>query len=178
MVIYATDKLHHRAQAYDLLAHGAQEFWGLEALPSMARTPEGKPFFPDFPERHFNLSHSGTFALCALDDTPVGADIQIINPNWRSGLPRRVCSPEELRWLEEQPDRLRAFALLWAMKEARSKYTGTGLKTGVREISVPLPHAGETLHLHDGLWFRIYAGDGWRAAVCGEQEPPEELIWL
>ena len=177
MVIYATDKIENRAQAYDLLARAAREVWGFPELPPIERTPDGKPFFPHFPDHHFNLSHSGTFALCALDDGPVGVDIQIVKDSWRDGLPKRVCSPGELEWLEGQSHRREAFALLWALKEARVKYEGTGLRTGVREISVPLPAQGQSLYLHDGLWFRVYRGEGWMAAACGEQEPPENLIW-
>ena len=177
MVIYATDKMEHRAQAYDLLSRGAKAYWDWAELPSIARTPEGKPFFPAFPGHHFNLSHSGSFALCALDTAPVGVDIQIVKDNWREGLPKRVCAPHELAWLEGQSDRRGAFAQLWALKEAQVKYTGDGLQ-GVREISVPLPQGDQTLYRHDGLWFRIYSGDGWRAAVCGEQEPPKKLIWV
>ena len=177
MVIYATDKLNRRGQAYDLLTHAAREVWGWDALPRMERAPEGKPFFPGFPEHHFNLSHSGSFALCALDDAPIGADIQIVKDSWREGLPKRVCSPAELAWLEGQSDRWSAFALLWALKEARGKYHGTGLSAGVREISVPLPADGQSVYRHEGLWFGIYEGDGWKAAVCGEHRPPEKLIW-
>lgn len=178
MVLYATDNLKNQADAYALLSQGASEVWGLDVLPSMERAPNGKPFFPAFPACCFNLSHSGAFALCALDDAPVGADIQIVKDSWRDALPRRVCSPEELAWLEVQSDRWASFALLWTLKEARAKFAGTGLQTGVREISVPLPRGEQTLYRHDGLWFRIYAGNGWRAAVCGEHEPPEELFWV
>ena len=177
MVIYATDKIENRAQAYDLLSQGADAVWGFQELPFTERTSSGKPFFPDFPDHHFNLSHSGSFALCALSDSPVGVDIQIVRDSWRDALPRRVCAPHELEWLEEQSAYWDAFALLWALKEARGKYTGKGLRAA-REISVPLPAAGRSLYLHDGLWFRIYTGEGWQAAVCGEEEPPEELIWV
>ena len=178
MVICATDKMEHRAQAYDLLNHGARVCWGWDALPAMERSPDGKPFFPDFPHHHFNLSHSGSFALCALDDAPIGVDIQSVKDNWREGLPKRVCAPAELEWLDAQSDYWAAFALIWALKEARVKYEGTGLRPGVREISVPLPGGAETLYRHEGLWFRVYKGDGWMAAACGEHEPPEELIWV
>lgn len=177
MVVYASDSIENRAGAYALLTTAVQTVWGFEELPELERTEDGKPYFPDFPEHHFNLSHSEPYALCALDDAPVGADIQIVKPNWREGLPARVCSPEQLRWLEEQDDRRRSFALLWALKEARVKYTGTGLRVGIREISVPLPNAKETLYRHDGLWFRVYRGEDWMAAVCGENPPPEQLIW-
>ena len=108
----------------------------------------------------------------------MGVDIQIIKDSWRDALPRRVGAPHELEWLDRQSHCWGAFALLWALKEARVKYDGRGLGAGVREISVPLPKGEETLYRHDGLWFRIYGGENWKAAACGEHEPPEDLIWV
>ena len=178
MVVYAADKLNHREQAHGLLLRAAHETWNFKELPSIDRTVDGKPFFSDHPDHHFNLSHSGALALCALDSAPAGADIQIVKDSWRDALPRRVCSPNELEWLKEQCDFWPSFTLLWTLKEARAKYTGTGLKSGVRGISIPLPIPEQSLYRHDGLWFRIYTGTGWKAAVCGETEPPEQLIWV
>lgn len=177
MVVYATH-VETRTQAHALLARASALEWGLSPLPDMAKTAEGKPFFPNFPQYQFNLSHSGPHALCALDSGRVGADIQVIRRDLRENLPRRVCSPEELAWLDGQHDRWAGFALLWALKEARGKYDGRGLAAGVRELSVPLPQEGESLYRHDGLWFRIYQSEGYMAAVCGENPPCGELIWL
>ena len=100
MVIYGARDLTARSQARDLLAQAAAAEWGLSPLPDIARHPGGKPYFPDHPSLHFNLSHSGGLALCALDAAPVGVDIQVVK-TLRPALPRRVCSPEELAWLEE-----------------------------------------------------------------------------
>lgn len=177
MWVYASNNIKNRDGAYALLTRAAEAVWALSPLPVLGRSADGKPYFPGFPNYHFNLSHSEPYALCALDDSPVGVDIQRVRDDLRPGLPRRVCSPEELVWLDCQGNRWRAFALLWALKEARVKYTGTGLKAGIRETSVPLPETGKTLYPHEGLWFRVYGGEDWTAAVCGEQEPPGELIW-
>ena len=108
----------------------------------------------------------------------MGADIQIVKSTWRDGLHRRVCSPAELDWLEQQEDRWSAFALLWCMKEAKVKYTGTGLRAEIRSIAVPLPEPGNNLYSKDNIWFRIFSGDDWQAAVCAQTPPPEEIIWL
>ena len=41
----------------------------------------GKPQLIDFPQVHFNLSHSGDWALCVIsDDGPVGVDIEVVRP--------------------------------------------------------------------------------------------------
>lgn len=178
MVVWATDKLHTRTDAYALLERAARAVWDLPALPALERLEGGKPYFPARPDCCFNLSHSAPYGLCALDSAPVGADVQTVKTTWREGLPRRVCSPEELAWLSEQPDRWRAFALLWALKEARVKYSGEGLRREIRSIAVPLPQEGESLCPFEGLWFRVYRGADWMATVCGAHEPPEELIWV
>jgi len=179
MKVYAAEGLTEKGQAYDLLSLAVREQWGLGALPCIQREERGKPFFPDRPERQFNLSHSGSLALCALDGSAVGADIQTVRA-FRTGLPSRVLAPQELAWLEEQPDLWRGFALLWALKESRGKYSGEGLLgTGraIQTISIPLPEGGATLFQLDGLWFRTYEGESWMAAVCGETPPPEEILW-
>lgn len=174
MVLYCAKGLASRAQARDLLALAAAEHWGLSPLPEIARREHGKPFFPGREELHFNLSHSGDLALCALDGAPVGVDIQIVK-TWRTGLPGRVCSPEELAWLEGQPHLWPAFARLWTLKEARAKESGKGLSTSIRDIRIPLPAEGPVQL--DGLWFRTWTGLGWAAAVCGHDQPPDTLIW-
>ena len=38
-------------------------------------TDKGKPYFEGDP-MYFSLSHSGSFALCAVSDRPVGADLE------------------------------------------------------------------------------------------------------
>lgn len=173
MVIYGMNGLTSRAQARGLLALAAREAWGLDPLPEIARREGGKPFFPQRKDLHFNLSHSGPLALCALDSAPVGVDIQIVK-RLRPGLPERVCSPEELAWLGGQTELWPAFTLLWTLKEARAKESGQGLTTSIRGIRVPPPGCGPVRL--DGLWFRTWTGPGWAAAVCGHSEPPEEIL--
>lgn len=173
MVLYSAKGLADRAQARDLLALAAKEVWGLSPLPEIALREGGKPFFPGYPGLHFNLSHSGDLALCALDGAPVGVDIQLVR-QWRPSLPRRVCSPEELAWLEGQPEFWPAFTLLWTLKEARVKESGKGLTSPIRDIRVPLPEKGPVLF--DGLRFRSWSRSGWAAAVCGHSEPPETFF--
>lgn len=173
MLIYSANGLTARAQARDLLALAVQEAWGLSPLPEIARQEHGKPYFPGHTGLHFNLSHSGDLALCALDTAPVGVDVQFVK-EWRPSLPRRTCSAEEQAWLEEQPEFWPAFTLLWTLKEARVKESGRGLTPDLRDIRVPLP--GQEPVLFDGLWFRTWSGPGWAAAVCGHSEPPENFL--
>lgn len=89
-------------------------------------TPSGKPYFETAPELFFSLSHSGEWALCALGDAPVGADVQQIT-EYLPRVAKRCFSPEEAACLEAMlPGRERdtAFTRLWAARESQVKLLG------------------------------------------------------
>ncbi len=150
--------------AYALLAAFLVEQRGVEPLPRMERREGGKPYFPDFPRLHFNVSHSGGLCLCALDDVPVGCDIELVRPR-SERLPGYVLSEKELTWFRAQGGSWADFYTLWTLKEARVKCTGEGLRRPARDIAVPLLVPGEEGAL-DGFRFAALAGEGWRGAVC------------
>ena len=150
---------------YALLAALLRETKGVDSLPEIARTAAGKPYFPGCPELHFSLSHSGPLALCALADTPIGADLELVRPR-KPGLPRYVLSDREHTWYGDRGSRWEDFYTLWTLKEARVKCTGEGLfRRPARAISVPLLEPGETAPW-EGFTFTALAGEGWRGALC------------
>lgn len=176
ITVYGSEHITRREQAYDLLARAVEDRWGLFPLPPITREERGKPRFPGLPGYRFNLSHSGSLALCALGEEPVGTDIQTVSAH-RPGLPEKICSPSELDWLR-RGNTWDRFTQIWVLKEALGKYRGTGLTFPIRDMEIPIPAAGPGLYPMGRLWFRLYRGDGWYGAVCGENAPPEEIRWL
>ena len=67
--------------AYGLLAALLRERRGWTALPAMERSAGGRPFFPEYPQVYFSLSHTEGAAAAAVSEAPVGADIQRIRPD-------------------------------------------------------------------------------------------------
>lgn len=59
-----------------LLRFALEAEYGLTKLPRMETGEKGKPFFPELPELHFNLSHCRTAVACALDGAAVGVDAE------------------------------------------------------------------------------------------------------
>lgn len=149
---------------YVLLAALLAEAEGLALLPGIARFPGGKPWFPDFPQYHFNVSHSGTLGLCALSDRPVGVDIERVRPR-KEGLPAYALDERELGWFRTRGENWADFYTLWTMKEARIKCTGEGLRRPPRKITVPLLEPGGRAEW-EGFTFTALAGEDWRGAVC------------
>ncbi len=162
MDLYLCDGITQREDAYTLLTYAVRHRWGFDSLPAIARNEQGKPHFPVHPHCHFNLSHSGTFALCAVDEHPVGADVEVIRPH-HPKLAQRICCGEELAWLEAQSDKTTALCQLWTRKEALVKYHGTGLTVPLREICIPLPPATE----QNGLQFHSNTTPEFCVCVCG-----------
>lgn len=85
----------------------------------------GKPYLPDYPEAHFNISHSGQFVVCAVCDSPVGVDVQEITP-YRTDIATKVCSNTELAQIEATTNQAAGFTKIWTMKEATAKVKGLG----------------------------------------------------
>ena len=79
---------------------------------------------------HFNLSHSGDWAILAIAGEPVGVDLESIDTRVKiTELAQRFFSREDCDWLLAQPEELRhrAFFRLWVTREAWLKATGDGL---------------------------------------------------
>ncbi len=131
----------------------------------MAYGPWGKPYLPDRPGAHFNLSHSGDWVACAVSRRAVGVDLQAVVP-FSLPLARRVCSPEELAGITAAPDRAEAFARLWSRKEAHLKLLGRGISGGLREAG------GEGAVLQSASW------EGYCLAVASPPGREEEFSLL
>lgn len=155
--------LRRGEDAYALLAD-ALALHGTAPLPRMTRTGQGKPFFPDEPGLHFNLSHSGGLLLCAVADRPVGVDVEVVRPR-KPSLPRYCLTDGEYEIYRSAGETWEAFYHIWTQKEAWCKYLGVGLG---HPKDWPTPPA--CLH-------RTYCGNGFRACVCAG-EPPGELVEL
>lgn len=147
------DKRREPLCAYALLGLALRETLGWKELPSMALTQRGKPYFPDFPQAQFSLSHTDGAVLVGISDEAIGVDIERIRPVGER-LRGRVAGGAD----EE------AFFRLWVRREARAKRSGTGIGT-MRGPEPPL-EAGEFYHALETF-------PGYAAGVsCGEAVCP------
>lgn len=132
----------------------------------LARTEDGKPFFPELPDIHFNFSHSGEYVACAFSDREIGLDLQEHRKAHTSILriAKRFFTSEEYEAILSLPggspagignsagspadpdnsaDRLLLFYRFWTIKEAYLKYLGCGLRGGMNGyLPDPFPLSG------------------------------------
>ena len=154
-----------------LLRHALHAEYGLTALPKLEAGEKGKPFFPDFPDLCFSLSHCQTAVACALDASPVGVDVQEVRALRRTpeqAVPSvfRVLSDCERCWVlegETPSAQDRRFAAVWTCKEAYGKALGVGILYDLRTTAF-LPQANTWTQ--SGFFFQHEALDRAYLTLC------------
>ncbi len=124
----------------------------------------------------FNLSHSESWALCAVARRrAVGVDLEALRPlTDMEALVARFYSPREADLLRALPpdQRTAAFFRAWSCKEAYVKATGKGFSLSAREVEVTLlPHEEPRLLSPGGDQWRLVTVEaipGFAAALCAE----------
>lgn len=95
---------------------------------SFGENEYGKPVLIAPLRIHYNISHSGDWVVCAVDDNPVGIDVEVIKPiDFK--IAERFFSRDEYLALMSQPEeiRLKYFYIVWTLKESYIKAEGKGL---------------------------------------------------
>jgi 4'-phosphopantetheinyl transferase len=99
----------------------------------------GKPLLLEPIGIHFNISHSGNWVVCVVDDNPVGIDIELIKPiNFK--ITERFFSQDEYTSLINQPEamRLKYFYMIWTLKESYIKAKGKGLSIPLNSFNIKI----------------------------------------
>ena len=128
-------KAEQTACAQQILAEALKREYQMSALPRIEKTESGKPYFADYPEIQFNYSHCRTMAVCVLSSARTGIDIETIRP-FHERTARRFCCDREWNWLKGQEDQDLAWIRIWTLKEAYLKYTGTGIRTDLKQLDI------------------------------------------
>ena len=170
------------AKSADLMNNKVKDKSVIEE-PILAYGVYGKPYFKNYPDFKFNISHSATIAICAVSDTEIGCDIELIR-DINLNIARKVLSKEEQRAFENEDrfdlekssdskpfDRkLKLFYTIWTAKESMAKALGRGLGIDFSSFSV-LDTGYDIVKNKDKLLLKqVYIKDGYAAAVCIKQD--------
>lgn len=121
-----TDKFQC-AKAYALLCALLNEETGRGIVPKFGYDKYGKPFLPDFPGLHFNLSHCAKAVMCAMGNASVGCDVEEIPSEPDLDVLGYCFSTEEKEKIRQSDSPSVEFTKLWTRKEALLKMHGIGL---------------------------------------------------
>ena len=140
-----------------------------DSFPEIAKTKNGKPYFPSKPDLHFSLSHTKSHVLCAISNNPIGCDIEPLDREISGKALEYFATPEELSQFNPLD--------LWVLKESYVKLFGLTFAS-IRHLRFSR-NADKIILPDPNITARLYIIDGCRAAVCAfEKDFPEssELI--
>lgn len=94
---------------------------------SIIYNDKGKPYLRNS-NIYFNISHSKDLVAIIIDNKECGIDIEYIDYDRKiDKLLLKVLSPEEQKECNKSIDKYEYFYRIWTIKEAYSKYIGTGI---------------------------------------------------
>lgn len=141
----------------------------------------GKPVLLNHPALHFNLSHSGDWMACVIDNGNVGIDVeQVIDTDL--SLSHRFFSRDEHEEILKAFDPGEKFFEYWTLKESYIKFTGTGLSQPLNSFSIRF--LGDEVRVSadgvvmPGVYFKQYEIEqGYKLAACaGHNGFPGECV--
>lgn len=131
----------------------------------------GKPILTEPKGIYFNISHSGNWVVCAIDEKQVGIDIEQIT-QIDLKIAERFFSSNEYLSIINQPNEIRQefFYKLWTLKEAYIKAVGKGLSMPLDSFSIMITN-DEINILENGKIsgyssFQICLNDNTFLAIC------------
>lgn len=98
----------------------------------------GKPKLSGVSNYHFNVSHSGDWVVCLVDNEPVGVDVERVQA-FEEGIARSFFAEDEYRFVLEGAqdwERQLRFYQIWTAKESYIKAVGKGLSLPLTNFSV------------------------------------------
>lgn len=142
---------------------------------SFSKNEYGKPFLNEQEDFHFNLSHSGDWVVCAVDDKPVGIDVEEISPI-DLDISKNYFSPDEHKDLIRKDDKIAYFFTLWTLKESYIKIVGKGLSLPLNSFSIRFKENKEIRidargeMIRDTYFCQYSIDEKYKMAVCAQHK--------
>jgi len=146
----------------------------------------GKPYLKDYENFNFNISHSGDFVVCAIDDKPIGIDIEQVKHMEYEDIAKIFFLASEFEYIAKADlcSRIKKFYEIWTLKESYIKCCGQGLSMPLKSFSINMDRY-ENIKVVTNTKFNefslnlIYIDSDYKMAVCTTNETiSKEIIMI
>lgn len=124
-------------------------------------TANGKPYIKNYPDFHFNISHTACAIAVALSNSPIGIDIEKIRKA-DLRVAKRFFTPEENEYISAENSDTRFFEI-WTQKESYIK------KNGLTMSSIKACNS-DNIH--------TFAEKGYIISVCADNTDRSKINFL
>lgn len=122
------------AKSFFLLKKMLFQEYQIKDVPQFSYGKHGKPYFKEYPDIYFNISHCKAGIACVVNNAPVGIDIEQIH--FDKVIAENVLSHEELKIVQNSKFKEQEFIKYWTMKESYLKLIGIGIIDDMKNILV------------------------------------------
>lgn len=144
----------------------------------------GKPYLLNYPKFNFNISHSEEYVACAVDDKPIGIDIEKIKIIKYEEITERFFTEEELKYIlreDLENDKQSKFYEIWTLKESFIKCCGKGLSIPLKSFSINVDKyknisVNDKQNKYKLKSFNI--DEDYKMAVCSNNQITKEIITI
>lgn len=131
----------------------------------------GKPYLKGYPYFNFNISHSEEYIVCAIDDKPIGIDIESIKPIEYKNIAKSFFSISEYNYISTADIciQLSRFYEIWTLKESYIKCCGEGLSIPLNSFSIKIDQNVKIISDNNKNLYtlkRFNIESGYKMAVC------------
>ena len=141
----------------------------------------GKPRIASTKTMDFSISHSKSWVVCAIDNGPVGIDVEHVHDH-DSAIAKRFFHPDEYAMLCALPEdeKKAKFYELWTLKESYIKAIGKGLSCPLDSFAIIFERDRIAMRTKKDLpemFFKQYdLGTGYKCALCvSRNDFPEKI---
>jgi 4'-phosphopantetheinyl transferase len=116
-----------------LLMYGLQQEYGIKDDLIFSYGTNNKPYLSRYPKISFNLSHCEGMAVCGVNTSDIGVDIQDIGCI-TTQVSELVMHENEIAQLSNALNQDDLFTHYWTLKESYTKYLGEGLNYSFKQL--------------------------------------------
>jgi len=176
------EKVGHQV-GYALLSYVLFREYGIEKLPVMEKGRYGKPYFPKYPQIHFNISHCDGMAACVLTEQEAGIDVEGRRKISQALIRKALTENERKELLTYWEEELEiGFLHYWTLKESFIKAIGKGLSYPLNKAEFSLRERKKTLvsvssNQKEWRFFQTFIKDNYLLSVCFHKTEPIPELW-
>lgn len=165
--------------ACGLLSEGVKRLYGITSY-TLKKGEHGKPFFKEYPDIKFNISHCSGLAVCGISGGEIGVDAELIRP-YNGKVMRRIFSESEQNYILFSENSERDFFRFWTLKECFGKAIGVGIFSDLKnysfEISDDIEKNPKCEKIPDKIFTQKIIQKKWVVSVCADR-PENEFEFI
>lgn len=116
----------------------------------MCKNEFGKPYLKNknYPDIHYNISHTKGVIVCAVSNEPIGIDIERIKKLNKRIAERFFTKNEQNYIFSDNGKQDERFIEIWTKKEAYVKWIGKGMEVPFESFDVMTMESPNLYHIH------------------------------